>query len=78
MSMTQVLQLASANLAGADLYIIPGIDMVNHSTDSSLRNTSLQKKQLPATANSEEGAEENKGTTASYFTLEAGTSSYLA
>ena len=59
--------------AGADLYIIPGIDMVNHSTDPSLRNTSLHKRELP-TASTEpaDGGNENGGTTTSFFTLEAG------
>lgn len=58
--------------AGADLYIIPGIDMVNHSTDPSARNTSLQRKQLPAKDGSGGDNGEDAEATASFFTLEAG------
>ena len=62
----------SSGSEGADLYIIPGIDMVNHSTDPSLINTSLHRRQQAAEM--AEGASENGGPSADFFTLEAGKS----
>ena len=47
--------------------------MVNHSTDPSLRNTSLHKRELPSGGTeAADSANENGGTMASFFTLEAG------
>lgn len=58
---------------GSDLYIIPGIDMVNHSTDPSQINTSLHRRELPTgTQAAAEDANENGGPLESFFTLEAG------
>ncbi|GAX73425.1 hypothetical protein CEUSTIGMA_g877.t1 [Chlamydomonas eustigma] len=42
---------------GADLFMLPGIDMINHSTDPSLRCTTLQKIDTPTSIVVDDGTE---------------------
>lgn len=55
--------------AGSELYLIPGIDMVNHSTDPSRLNTSLHRREEAPQISD---AALPSGSTLGFFVLETG------
>ncbi len=53
---------------GADLFLIPAIDMINHSTEPSRRNTTLHKYDTPMSIE----VEGTKLSFESFFAMKAG------
>lgn len=56
--------------AGTDLYLIPGIDMINHSTQPARRSTTLELVEQPLTVRC--GDPPRELTLQGYFTMKAG------
>lgn len=55
--------------AGAELHMLPGIDVINHSCMPAMRNTELNRVDVPLTVKSQVGKEV---IVPSYFTMTAG------